>query len=88
MPARILRIYGQVQGVFFRARAAEEAESIGVFGWVRNFDDGSVEVFAEGSQEQLEKFERWCRRGPPRARVERVVSVDAEGEDLSDFKVR
>ena len=65
-----VRVSGRVQGVAFRASAADEAERLGVGGFVRNLWDGSVEIEAEGEREQVESLVRWCRRGPPGARVD------------------
>ncbi len=62
-------ISGRVQGVFFRYYTREEAQRIGVRGWVRNLPDGRVEVLAEGTEEQLRLLESACRKGPPHARV-------------------
>ena len=69
---RTVRVFGRVQGVFFRASAREVARRLGLTGGARNEDDGSVTVEAEGDAEALERFVAWCRQGPPRARVERV----------------
>lgn len=65
-------IYGDVQGVFFRANAQSQARSLGLSGWVRNVDDGSVEVVAEGDPQNLRKLADWCRKGPAGASVESV----------------
>ena len=66
------RIYGLVQGVFFRANTRERAIELGIVGWVKNREDGSVEVLAEGEEEALKKLLDWLHRGPSGARVERV----------------
>jgi len=73
-----LRIRGKVQGVFFRESTRIEATRLGLTGWVRNRDDGSVEAVAEGESAVLEDFIRWCHRGPPAARVTDVVRADSE----------
>ncbi|RLB55262.1 MAG: acylphosphatase [Deltaproteobacteria bacterium] len=65
-------IHGRVQGVFFRASARDQAERLGVTGWVRNCPQGTVELVAEGERGQLEQLLQWCHRGPDYARVERV----------------
>ncbi|EJW12766.1 Acylphosphate phosphohydrolase, putative [Rhodovulum sp. PH10] len=77
--ARHLLIRGRVQGVGFRYWAASEAERRGLAGWVRNRRDGAVELVAAGPAEVVEDFVAACRRGPFRARVDRV-EIDAAGE--------
>lgn len=68
-------VKGRVQGVFYRATTVEVALKMGITGWVRNMGDGGVEIMAEGKRETLEKFIKWCRQGPPMARVT-LVEVD------------
>jgi acylphosphatase len=72
-----LRIRGKVQGVFFRESTRLEASRLGLTGWVRNRDDGSVEAVAEGEQATLEEFIRWCHRGPQAARVTDVERTES-----------
>ena len=90
MPLRrvSLNVTGRVQGVFYRREAAREVTRLGLSGFVRNLDDGSVHAEAEGSPEAVGGFIRWCRRGPENARVEdvRVEERDAEGGE--GFSVR
>lgn len=62
-------VTGRVQGVFFRASAMEEAQRLGLLGFVRNLPDGSVEAVAEGERAQVDAFIAWCRTGPPNAQV-------------------
>lgn len=72
-----IRVYGTVQGVFFRASAGEEARKLGVALLVaRNEPDGSVYLEAEGEDAALKKFVGWCHKGPPLAKVERVGVID------------
>ncbi len=68
----VMRVYGRVQGVFFRHTARLRAEELGLVGFVRNEYDGSVTVTAEGDEEALQKFLEWCRKGPPLAMVEKI----------------
>lgn len=65
-------ITGRVQGVAFRADTRWTAQRMGVFGWVRNRQDGSVEAVIEGEKERVEKMLAWCRRGPALAHVDEV----------------
>jgi acylphosphatase len=66
------RIQGRVQGVGFRYACLHKAHLLGISGWVRNTDDGDVEVWAEGASEKLALFLDWLRIGPPSARVDSV----------------
>jgi acylphosphatase len=79
-----LRIRGKVQGVFFRESTRVEATRLGLTGWVRNRDDGSVEAVAEGESAALEDFIRWCHQGPQAARVTDVERAD--GEPTGEFR--
>ena len=72
-----VRVYGLVQGVFFRDSCRQEAQRRGVAGWVRNAGDGSVEAVFEGDAEAVDAMCRWCQVGPSHARVERV-NISAE----------
>lgn len=73
MPTISLLIKGKVQGVYYRASAAEEARRLGCTGWVKNRPDGSVEALAAGSQQNLDAFVAWCKKGPARAVVSEVL---------------
>lgn len=84
-----LRIEGRVQGVFFRATAAQEATRRGLTGWVRNCADGSVELVAEGKKSDLEALIAWCRRGPPAAGVTAVnIREEPFRGEFSRFEIR
>jgi acylphosphatase len=76
---RHLTIFGQVQGVGFRYRFSEQAQHLGITGWVRNRRSGSVEAMIEGTPEAVEALLAWARLGPPAARVERVEVSAGEG---------
>jgi acylphosphatase len=83
-----LNIRGRVQGVYYRASARREAQTLQLTGWVRNLPDGSVQAVAEGPRTQLERLIAWCEHGPPAARVSAVEASwsDATGE-FEDFRV-
>jgi len=64
-----LIIHGRVQGVAFRYSAEDQANRIGIGGWVRNLHNGTVEIIAEGQRSELEELIKWCGHGPSLARV-------------------
>ena len=68
-------VTGRVQGVFYRASTLEQAQQLGLVGWVANLSDGSVEINAEGREYALEELIAWCRQGPPASRVDDVEAV-------------
>ncbi|MBU2595547.1 acylphosphatase [Patescibacteria group bacterium] len=81
-------IKGQVQGVFFRQKTREKADKLGLFGWVRNEDDGSVKIMAEGEEEKIKELIKWLRVGPRFARVDEVKIVWQEAqEEFSQFDI-
>lgn len=81
--------HGRVHGVFFRDSTRREAERLGVGGWVRNVDDGTVEGLFEGEASAVEELVAFCRRGPERARVDRLEVQDAgRPEGVSGFEIR
>ena len=65
-------IRGDVQGVGFRYFVLRKAHQLGLRGWVRNNDDGTVELVAEGARQDLEQLKRAVEEGPRMARVDRV----------------
>jgi acylphosphatase len=82
-------VHGRVQGVSFRYYTTLRAVDSGIVGWVQNLPDGTVEVIAEGSRQQLDSFADFLRQGPSGARV---TSVDMNWQpatgDFSDFVIR
>ena len=78
---------GRVQGVFFRASCAERAAALGLSGWIRNVANGDVEAVFEGTDAAVEQIVRWCREGPPLARVDRIDVVDETPTNESGFRV-
>ena len=88
MQSKLFYIYGLVQGVGFRFFTWQTAHKIGVVGSVRNCNDGSVEVIATGTDEQIAKLREWLQHGPRSARVERVIELDYKGDKtFTDFDV-
>ena len=82
-------IYGRVQGVFFRAFAARQANQLGLTGYVRNLRGGAVEVLAEGEKKQLDELISYLKVGPPAAKVAKVETRwSGHTGDYSGFSVR
>ena len=81
-------IHGQVQGVFFRSHAKEVADRLGLVGWVKNREDGSVELEASGNKDKLEQLVAWCRKGSSSAIVGEVeVKWEASSRDFKSFEI-
>jgi acylphosphatase len=84
-----VRISGQVQGVFFRDSTRQQAEELGLVGWVKNLPDGRVEAVFEGPSERVREMVRWCEEGPQQASVENVdTDFESASRDLEGFEVR
>ena len=82
-------VRGRVQGVGFRFYVEREAHMLGVAGWVRNNPDGTVEVLAQGTRDQLAGLHSRLREGPRAARVDEVEVSDADSTPgLASFQVR
>ncbi len=83
-----LVVKGRVQGVFFRAATQREARRLGVTGWVKNRNDGSVEILAEGEEDSIKEIVSWANHGPSAARVD-YVDVRWRGYtgEFSDFRI-
>ncbi|MSV35219.1 MAG: acylphosphatase [Bryobacterales bacterium] len=86
--ARRYVISGRVQGVGYRAFAQRAARELGVTGWTRNLDDGTVEVHANGNFGQLDAFEGRLREGPRWGEVRGVQVAEAVVSATSEFMIR
>ena len=82
-----VRVAGVVQGVSFRAYAAQEAVRLELVGWVRNEPDGSVLAHLEGPADVVEEMLDWCRTGSPSAEVRRVDVREVDLIGASRFSV-
>jgi acylphosphatase len=80
-------VTGMVQGVWFRETCRQEAESLGVQGWVTNRYDGRVEAVFEGEEAAVDRMVAWCHHGPRRARVDDVEVKQEEPEGARGFRV-
>jgi acylphosphatase len=86
--ARRFVVRGRVQGVGFRWFVEREAHILGIAGWVRNNHDGSVEILAQGTRDQLIGLRSRLREGPRAARVDNVEESEAQpAAGLSSFRI-
>ena len=82
-------VHGRVQGVGFRAYTQATAAGMGLTGYVRNRDDGTVEIEVEGPESQIDRLVTWCRTGPTMARVDMVEAEDSKPTgEWQEFSVR
>ncbi len=81
-------VTGRVQGVCFRLLTKEQADLYGLTGWVRNLQDGRVEVMAFGDEQQLDKLKQWLKSGPSMARVLDVESETVVFQEFEGFAIR
>jgi acylphosphatase len=81
-------VRGRVQGVYFRASTQREARRLGLVGWVKNRNDGSVEIVAEGEEVAIRELYGWAQKGPSAARVDRVETRwRSYTGDHADFRI-
>ncbi|MGH9566945.1 MAG: acylphosphatase [Candidatus Angelobacter sp.] len=86
--ARRFVVRGRVQGVGFRWFVEREAHTLGIAGWVRNNGDGTVEILAMGSREQLSSLRSRLQQGPRAARVDDVAESESKPVDgLATFRI-
>ena len=85
---RKVRLFGRVQGVFFRQWTVHQASALGVNGWVHNAADGSVEAHLAGEEGAVAKLIEHMRKGPPQARVDDISVEPVEPENVEGFSVR
>ena len=79
-----LRISGKVQGVWYRASAKDAALGIGIKGKVWNERNGDVGAVAQGTREQIDAFVKWCKEGPPLAKVQDVKVENVNTAEIFD----
>jgi acylphosphatase len=88
LPSKHILVQGKVQGVFYRATAKEVADKLNIKGWIRNTQEGSVEIVASGDEPSLQSFIDWCQKGPEYAYVHSLVVSDAPEESFSAFTIK
>ncbi|MEI6221968.1 MAG: acylphosphatase [bacterium] len=82
-----ITVWGRVQGVYYRANTKKKAEEIGILGFVRNQEDGSVYIEAEGDDQQLQEFLTWCQNGPEGAKVIELKTQESPLKGFSTFTI-
>ncbi len=82
-----IKVFGRVQGVFFRDSARMKAEELGLAGFARNEPDGSVYIEAEGEEDALKEFLAWCGKGPEFAKVTKVESAPGQEKYFRGFLI-
>lgn len=75
-------VSGRVQGVYFRVFTQNKAKHFAIKGSVRNLPDGRVEIIAEAEHVMMEKFIKWCHKGPVTARVDQVEIADLQSDEV------
>ena len=83
-----IRVYGNVQGVFYRVFVKKHADELEIGGFTKNNSDGTVEIVAEGDEESMEEFIRRCRRGNEQSIIKRMRIVDGEMQGFNGFRVK
>lgn len=81
-------VEGKVQGVYYRQSTQEQAEALDVSGWVRNLEDGRVEVLMEGDTQAVAQLSRWLEQGPAEAMVTQVTLAQQPIQGIVGFVVR
>ncbi|MBU1252659.1 MAG: acylphosphatase [Nanoarchaeota archaeon] len=82
-----LYIEGTVQGIFFRGFVKENAERYNLKGFVRNLEDGRVEVFIEGDANDVNKMMEVVKKGPKHSQIKRITVKPERFQDFKSFKV-
>ena len=84
-----IRLYveGTVQGVFFRSFIKENAEKHDVKGFVRNLEDGRVEIFLEGNPDEVNKMIEIVKKGPKHSQIKNVQEKEEKFQDFKNFKI-
>ncbi|HIF50042.1 MAG TPA: acylphosphatase [Thiotrichaceae bacterium] len=81
-------VSGRVQGVCFRMSTSQQAKILGLTGWVRNLDDGRVEVLASGKAPQIDQLQKWLAHGPSMAKVLNIEYRVIEYQEFPNFSIR
>lgn len=78
-------VKGKVQGVSYRYYTKKKAEQLNIKGYVKNLDNGDVEIVAQG--ENIERLKEWCKEGPPLAKGSKIKAEKVKTKDYKDFRI-
>lgn len=86
---KAVRLYvsGTVQGVFFRRFVKDNADKLNVRGFVRNLEDGRIEIFLEGDAENVDNMTAICKRGPAHSNLRKIEEKEDKLQDFKEFKI-
>ncbi|HLF53687.1 MAG TPA: acylphosphatase [Candidatus Nanoarchaeia archaeon] len=82
-----LFISGTVQGIFFRKFVKDNADKNDVRGFVRNLEDGRIEIFLEGDHEKVENMVAVCKRGPAHSNLRKIEEKEEKFQDFKEFRI-
>ena len=82
-----IKVFGKVQGVFFRKYTREKAVELGLTGWVKNHENGNVIIEVEGDKAAINSFVEWCKKGPPLAKVSAIEVTKGELKFWKEFVI-
>ncbi len=82
-----LYITGFVQGIFFRQFIKDHADKNNVRGYVRNLEDGRIEIFLEGNKNSVDAMLEICKKGPAHAKIRNIEEKPEPFQDFKEFKI-
>jgi acylphosphatase len=88
MKTNQIRVSGKVQGVYFRVSAKQQAQNLGLVGYVKNEQDGTVLIEVEGDDEAVGQMVNWCKHGPALARVKDVAIKQEAARNFVSFEIK
>jgi len=82
-----VKVKGSVQGIFFRKFVKDQADKLKLTGFVRNLDNGAIEIFVEGEIENVDKLCEFCKTGPKHSVIKEVLVEEQPFQDFKEFKI-
>jgi acylphosphatase len=81
-----LKVFGVVQGICLRFETCKKAKNFNITGWVKNLDDGSVEIMAKGKETNLDKFHNWLKSSPGYSNIENIKKEEvSQVQEFDEF---